>query len=283
MKYLLGGCLFFFLLVACNGDKRGKGATSDMLPMTSDSALNEIDTLSRIEEQAPPKLIEADELFEDFIFLYASDTLLQQKRVKFPLPYYKGDTPLKIEKEDWEHDCLFTKETFYTLLFDKEEEMDMVEDTTLTSVQVEWVYLDTRQVKRYYFERIKGMWMLEAINLRQMEGEDEENFVDFYARFAADSLFQLQHIHEPLRFVTLDPDDESQVLETTIEPEQWCAFRPILPTDKLSNICYGQKNEDTSHTKVLKLNGIGNGYSNVFYFRKRHGKWELYKYEDTSI
>ena len=47
--------------------------------------------------------------------------------------------------------------------------MDMVGDTTLTSVQVEWIFLKTRMVKRYYFERKRGMWMLEAINLREME------------------------------------------------------------------------------------------------------------------
>ena len=46
---------------------------------------------------------------------------------------------------------------------------------------------------------------------------------------------------------------------------------------------YGQKNEDNSNTKILKVNGIGNGYSNVFYFRRRGGEWKMYKYEDTSI
>ena len=32
-----------------------------------------------------------------------------------------------------------------------------------------------------------------------------------------------------------------------------------MPTDRLSNINYGQKNEDLSDTKILKVNGIGNG------------------------
>ena len=41
--------------------------------------------------------------------------------------------------------------------------------------------------------------------------------------------------------------------------------------------------EARSRTKILKVNGIGNGYSNVFYFRIRQGEWELYKFEDTSI
>ena len=95
------------------------------------------------------------------------------------MPYYNRDTPSKIEEEFWKHDYLFTKQNYYTLLFDKEEDMDMVGDTTLTSVQVEWIFLKTRMVKRYYFERKRGMWMLEAINLREMEKGENEDFVEF--------------------------------------------------------------------------------------------------------
>ena len=111
----------------------------------------------------------------------------------------------------------------------------------------------------------------------------KNRFVDFYTRFVTDSLYQSEHIANPLQFVTIDPDDEFAILETTLDVNQWYAFRPSLPADKLSNINYGQKNEDNSNTKILKVNGIGNGYSNVFYFRRRGGEWKMYKYEDTSI
>lgn len=74
---------------------------------------------------------------------------------------------------------MFTKQHYYTLLFDREEDMDLVGDTSLTSVQVEWVFVKTRMVKKYYFERIKGAWMLEAINLRPIKQNDNENFVEF--------------------------------------------------------------------------------------------------------
>ena len=86
----------------------------------------------------------------------------------------------------------------------------------------------------------------------------------------------------------VDPEEWVTVVvelkgETTLDVDQWYAFRPVMPADRLSNINYGQKNEDLSDTKILKVNGIGNGYSNIFYFRKRSKGWELYKYEDTSI
>ena len=38
---------------------------------------------------------------------------------------------------------------------------------------------------------------------------------EFYERFANDSVFQLSRLHEPLKFVTADPEDEFQILETT--------------------------------------------------------------------
>ncbi|WP_297271731.1 DUF4348 domain-containing protein [uncultured Bacteroides sp.] len=282
MKKVFSGLLLLLFIAAC-GNKQKTSDPFAALTQMVDSARQQPDSLQQPVEDESPKPIEADELFDDFIFNYASDDALQRQRTIFPLPYYKDDTPVKIEKKYWEHDYLFSQQSYYTLLFDREEDMDMVGDTALTSVQVEWVYLKTRMVKKYYFERIKGAWMLEAINLRKIEKGENEAFVDFYARFVTDSVYQSKHIHTPLKFITIDPDDEFSILETTLDLNQWYAFRPILPTDRLSNINYGQKNEDQSTTKILKVNGIGNGYSTVFYFRKKRGEWELYKYEDTSM
>lgn len=282
MKKVFSGLLLLLFIAAC-GNKQKTSDPFAALTQMVDSARQQPDSLQQPVEDESPKPIEADELFDDFIFNYASDDALQRQRTIFPLPYYKDDTPVKIEKKYWEHDYLFSQQSYYTLLFDREEDMDMVGDTALTSVQVEWVYLKTRMVKKYYFERIKGAWMLEAINLRKIEKGENEAFVDFYARFVTDSVYQSKHIHTPLKFITIDPDDEFSILETTLDLNQWYAFRPVLPTDRLSNINYGQKNEDQSTTKILKVNGIGNGYSTVFYFRKKRGEWELYKYEDTSM
>ena len=282
MKKVFSGLLLLLFIAAC-GNKQKTSDPFAALTQMVDSARQQPDSLQQPVEDESPKPIEADELFDDFIFNYASDDALQRQRTIFPLPYYKDDTPVKIEKKYWEHDYLFSQQSYYTLLFDREEDMDMVGDTALTSVQVEWVYLKTRMIKKYYFERIKGAWMLEAINLRKIEKDENEDFVDFYARFVTDSVYQSKHIHTPLKFITIDPDDEFSILETTLDLNQWYAFRPVLPTDRLSNINYGQKNEDQSTTKILKVNGIGNGYSTVFYFRKKRGEWELYKYEDTSM
>ena len=248
-----------------------------------DSIRHQTDSIPEDKLPEDPQPIQADESFDDFIYNFASDDALQRQRVKFPLPYYNGDEKSNIDERHWKHDNLFTKQHYYTLLFDREEDMDLVGDTSLTSVQVEWIFVKTRMMKRYYFERIKGAWILEAINLRPIERNDKENFVEFFGRFATDSLFQSQRVSDPLAFVTSDPDDDFSILETSLDVNQWFAFKPELPSERLSNINYGQRNDDNSNMKILALKGIGNGFSNILYFRRKAGEWELYKFEDTSI
>ena len=163
--------LGFFLLVflmSC-GNKKTKMDPFTTITNLVDSASHKADTVPEVEEDNDPKPIEADESFDDFIYSYASDDALQRQRTKFPLPFYNVDTSSKIEKEDWEHDYLFTQQSYYTLLFDDEDDLELVGDTALTSVQVEWIFLENRMVKKYYFERTNGVGRCEAISLLQIE------------------------------------------------------------------------------------------------------------------
>lgn len=282
MKKVIAGVVLLIFLVSC-GNKKANINPFASITNEVDSIRYKADSVHHEKLPEEPKPIEADESFDDFIYNFASDDALQRQRVKFPLSYYNGDEKLKIEKSHWKHDDLFTKQNYYTLLFDREVDMDLVGDTSLTSVQVEWIFVKTRMVKKYYFERVKGAWILEGINLRSIERKESEDFVEFFARFASDSLFQSNRVQDPLLFVTTDPDDDFSILETTLDLNQWLAFKPPLPNDRLSNINYGQQNDDHSATKILALKGIGNGFSNILYFHRKEGEWKLYKFEDTSI
>ena len=259
MKKLIAGVILLGLLGACS-NKKAKIDPFASITQEVDSIRHKADSIHLDELPEDPQPIQADESFDDFIYNFASDDVLHRQRVKFPLPYYNGDKKAN-----------------------KEEDMDLVGDTSLTSVQVEWIFVKTRMMKKYYFERIKGAWILEAINLRPIERDENEDFVEFFGHFATDSLFQSQRVCEPLAFVTTDPDDDFSVLETTLDLNQWFAFKPALPAERLSNINYGQRNDDGSPTKILALKGIGNGFSNILYFRRKAGEWELYKFEDVSI
>lgn len=282
MKSLIMGCLLLIFCFSCSHIQKKQDSFATLTQLV-DSARRDTKATEEYNNGMPSlERMEADELFDDFVFNYAFDKILQKQRTAFPLPYNKDGQMIQITESAWVHDSLFARENLYTLLFDREKDMDIVGDTTLNSVQVEWFFLKPQELKRYYFDRTQGIWMLDSITLHKMNNA-EDDFLPFYARFVSDSIYQRKHVCSPLSFITIDPDDDFSILETSLDIEQWFAFRPQMPTDKLSNICYGQKNDTGSATKIIKVNGIGNGYSNVLYFRKKHGEWELYKYEDTSI
>lgn len=252
-------------------------------PLTElmDSAKTQVDS-TFTEQPTEPVPLRADESFNDFIYNFATDPVLQSGRIVFPLPYYSNNVVSKIDKKYWKHDPLYTKQDFYSLLFDKEADMDIAQDTSLNSVQFEWMYMNTDMMKKYYFERRKGAWVLEAINLHAISENENKDFVDFFHEFANDSIFQCEHISDPLLFVTVDPEDDFSIIETTLDINQWLAFMPPLPKERLSNINYGQNNSSKSRYKILALKGVGNGFSNILYFKRSGDEWKLYKFEDLS-
>jgi hypothetical protein len=226
----------------------------------------------------------AERVFADFLYNFATSEKFQLRRIVFPLPYYMDNKKDSIEKKEWVHDPLFSQQEFYTMLYDDLDDAELEKDTSLVSVRIEWIDLKANKMKRYYFERLYGWWKLEAIDDATMSKEEggQEDFYEFYERFANDSLFQAQRVADPLHFVVPDPEDEFQILETTIQKSQWFTLQPNLPTEHLTNINYGQRLDRNSHTRVIEMRGFGNGFSNTLYFRCRNGKWKLTRFEDLS-
>lgn len=284
-RIVFGCCLLTLLLTSCMGGKKKVNPFEvlteqiDSLQLSPDTAT--ADTVPQIEDIIPAT---ADESFADFFYNFASDSRFQQKRIVSPISVYRTNKVVRISRDEWEYDPLFSKEQFYTVLFDKEDDLEIEKDTAINSVQVDWIFLKEHKIKRYYFQRMKGCWYLEAINMEKLpQAEDgEEDFYDFYFRFANDSTFQAERLRDPLSFVTVDPDDEFQVLETTLEEGQWFAFRPPLLKERLTNVHYGQLEQSASNSKIIEFKGFGNGFSNTLYFERKNGQWRLDKFEDLS-
>ncbi|WP_455673382.1 DUF4348 domain-containing protein [Phocaeicola sp.] len=283
-KLIIGVCLLM-LISSCGGGKKNMNPF-ETLTEEIDSITAVSDTATAITEMVEEPMVPAtaDESFADFIYNFAIDKKLQVSRIVFPLPYYTMDKKEHIEKDHWKHDPLFSQLDSYTVLFDKATDMEMEKDTNSTSVKVEWIYLKTNKMKRYYFERLQGLWKLEAIDFADMPKSEskQEDFFEFYERFANDSVFQQSRLNDPLKFVTVDPDDEFQILETTLETGQWFAFQPVLPREFLTNVNYGQGENINSRTKVIEIKGFGNGFNNTLYFERRKGLWKLVQFEDLS-
>lgn len=235
-----------------------------------------VDSTEKLIEETPmPKA--ADELFDDFVFNFAANRKLQMKRVHFPLPVYHNDKLVKsIGKRAWKMEHFFMHQDYYTLIFDNQKQMNLVKDTAIDHVVVEKVFYAKKKVQQFLFNRINGEWMITSINYKPMYSNMNASFLKFYGHFATDSAFQAKHLHNPVKFVGPDPDDDFSTMSGDIEPETWPAFAPQLPHGMIYNIIYGQKYAE-SNQKIFVIRGIANGMETILTFKRVHGKWMLTK------
>lgn len=235
-----------------------------------------VDSTEKLIEETPmPKA--ADELFDDFVFNFAANRKLQMKRVHFPLPVYHNDKLVKsIGKRAWKMEHFFMHQDYYTLILDNQKQMNLVKDTAIDHVVIEKVFYAKKTVQQFLFNRINGEWMMTSINYKPMYANMNASFLKFYGKFATDSAFQAEHLHNPVKFVGPDPDDDFSTMSGDIEPETWPAFAPQLPHGMIYNIIYGQKYAE-SNQKIFVIRGIANGMETILTFKRVHGKWMLTK------
>lgn len=235
-----------------------------------------VDSTEKLIEETPMSKA-ADELFDDFVFNFAANRKLQMKRVHFPLPVYHNDKLVKtIEKRAWKMEHFFMHQDYYTLILDNQKQMNLVKDTAIDHVVIEKVFYAKKTVQQFLFNRINGEWMMTSINYKPMYTNMNASFLKFYGKFATDSAFQAEHLHNPVKFVGPDPDDDFSTMSGDIEPETWPAFAPQLPHGMIYNIIYGQKYAE-SNQKIFVIRGIANGMETILTFKRVHGKWMLTK------
>lgn len=264
-----------FSSVGCTGKKPASDADT-LATDTTVADTQAIDSTEKLIEETPmPKA--ADELFDDFVFNFAANRKLQLSRVHFPLPVYRNEKVVKtIDKKHWRMEHFFMRQDYYTLIFDNQKQMNLVKDTTIDHVVVEKVFYHKKTVQQFLFNRINGQWMMTSINYKPMYSNKNASFLKFYGKFATDSTFQAEHLHNPVKFVGPDPDDDFSTMTGDIEPETWPAFAPKLPSSMIYNIIYGQKYNE-SNQKIFVIRGIANGLETELTFKRIGGKWMLTK------
>lgn len=265
-----------FATVGCTGKRPSQ--VMDSIDVDSSEVVDTqaVDSAEKLIEETPmPKA--ADELFDDFVFNFAANRKLQMSRIQFPLPVYRNDKMVKsINKRNWRMEHFFMRQDYYTLIFDNQKQMNLVKDTTVSHVVIEKVFYDKKMVQQFLFDRIDGQWMMTSINYKPMYANMNASFLKFYGEFASDSTFQAEHLHNPVKFVGPDPDDDFSTMTGDIEPETWPAFAPKLPSGMIYNIIYGQKYSE-SNQKIFMIRGIANGLETELTFRRVGGKWLLMK------
>ena len=147
-------------------------------------------------------------------------------------------------------------------------------------VSVEWIHLKEESVERFLFNRVDGKWMLTEINKKKLSDMPNGDFLDFYAKFMADTVFQRKSLTEPVKVILTSDDGEEEPQEEYLNAEEWFEMRNSLPlpTDELINVDYGQACI-SQNKKTLLLQGISNGMQMKFKFTKDGDDWKLKEIE----
>lgn len=171
----------------------------------------------------------------------------------------------------------FMNQDFYTLLFNSEAEMEKAkENTSIEHAVVEKIYLKSKTVKQFVFDRVNGLWMLQEVIHMPLSESHNASFLAFYEHFSEDAEYQSSHLAESVKFVGPDPDDDFAQMEGVITPDTWEAFAPELPSGMIYNIVYGNDHQETGR-KIFVLRGIANGMEVELTFKHEGGKWKLTK------
>ena len=254
--------LVLLLLAGCTGERNAKHTEE---PEAEEEPLPE-----RFENDDLPKA--AEELFDDFMYYFASNENLQRRRIVFPLPTDTG----MVNEQQWQTDPFFMTAGEYTLIFDTAEEREVVNDTTINEVTIEKLFLNSDSICQYAFIRTDGRWRMTAIHQQQLSTMPNASFLKFYQQFATDSTFQEKSLMKEIAFSGPDPDDDFAQMEGFITPDSWEAFAPELPKDTIYNIVY-KKHNACSKEKIFVICGISNGQEMELTFQQKSGKWKLAK------
>ena len=283
--WTLLGCLF---VAACIKQKQAQQAPSPskepaITDAQEDSLLAVADTLLLDEELADEPLpTSADEVFDDFLFLFDHSNRFQRHRVRFPLPATEADGERQdIGRRDWQHHSLTLGQDFCTVLWNSHRQMEQSAEM-MSEASVEHIYLHSRMVESFDFERdsLTGQWMLTALRSIPLDRYALSSFVDFYREFATDSIFQRRHVHDPLRFSMASEDSEDDIIQGTIDVDQWFEFAPEMPQAVLVNINYGQQFTNPNRV-VMQMRGFSDSMQNLFVFqRDGGGRWRLMEFEN---
>ena len=236
------------------------------------------DTLHLFEEEEPPAAV--DELFDDFFYNFIDDNRFQGQRIAYPLPCKDGDDNGKLTKQDWSQYDHFKDLDVLSVLYEREQDYALSKDTSMQHVVVEWIQLKEDAVEKFQFNRVDGKWMLTEIDKKRLGDIPNGNFLSFYAKFMADTVFQRKSLAEPVKVILTSEDGEEEPQEEHLNADEWFEMRNSLPlpTDELINVDYGQACI-SQNKKTLLLQGISNGMQMKFKFTKDDDEWKLKEIE----
>lgn len=240
--------------------------------------LDEFETDELVEE------MESDtnrkEAFSEFFFAFLANRPFQASRVKFPLPVADGDEEYVIRSgKHFREYFAWPSASEYCMLVKREEEMEnFMNNLDISEVDVQLINLESERIRQFHFSRTGNEWMAMSAKEYQPEGTLGE-FIHFYSNFAADSVYQQNHLAEQIDFAQGEIDEDEESINGTIEAYQWNIFKPELPGGRITNFLSEQDLEGSNNI-VLMHSSITDGMVESFTFKKRNGHWFLTGYKN---
>lgn len=277
-KLISASAAFACLLMSC-GDSKMTNSYAEEEGEEEDSAeVFAEDTIHLFEDEAPP--VAADILFSDFFFNFIDDPKFQIQRVVLPLAMRDGDEVHYLGKGEWKAMNHFLDNDYYYVIYERESDLELQKDTSLTQVAIEWYNLADGDVEKCNFDREHGQWRLHDIVRKRIKDTPNAGFLDFYTCFVTDSVFQRKSITEPIKLVLIADDGESDPEERYVDADEWMEMKQDFPLEDkmLVNMNYGQTCI-SQNRKTLMLEGISNGMLTKFRFAKDGDEWRLTEIE----
>lgn len=270
------------MLLSCGG--KGSDTNQEEVDLLLADTIP-VDTLAQVEEElgideeSSPAL---DGIFNDFLFAYLHSRTLRQERTTSPLPLEHSQRPTELlEDFNPEFEFAFLSGEYFTTLYGNVSQMRAEDDEELEEdsiVSLQRINLNDGTIRNYRFLREEGHWQLAAIREETFGDDDLSDFLNFYARFCSDSIFQSQSIADPLHISLQDSEDEDEIINGIIDADQWQTFCPEVPSGIISNIRKGQTYG--GHRIVMRKSGLSNGLQEIFTFNKERTGWRLTRYEN---
>ena len=258
--------------------------TKEVAEPTAKDSIVVVDSFPKDTDSIPEAIIEippskADELFDDFLYNFMRNRKFQQARVDFPLPHIVDSTHTTIDRKDWKHQSLYVKDELFMTLHSSKKTLGLSHDPKVGEVVIQELDIPQQRITSYNFQRVEGEWRLTSLETGSVDEEAgaDTDFMKFYCRFAASPEFQRAHLAGTIQAKYFD-DDELVQRNGTMSAAEAEEHLPILPTDRIVNVNYGQKN-DAGNTRILSINSSAGDMSTQLTFRKQAKDWMLTAFE----
>ena len=273
MRFITFGIGVFaslFLIAGCfTGQNPQNNDDNDSIDI--DSTITELDLY---EKRKIPTSV--DDNFEDFFYAFVTEQEFMMQRILFPLEDYDPEYTTYIDKDQWEDNDVFANEQLYTFIYSNDKDIELLKNSTLSSVRLQWVTLDSCLINCYDFRKEDGLWRLTKLERIELQESYYDDFINFYKKFVNDKDFQVESISYPIQLKSSGSSEMDEGGDLELYPDDWMKFQQEvpLPDKRIVIMDYNQTVTWDAPVNML-IRGITNEMYINYHFERNNGQWKL--------